>query len=446
MSDKFTVGFVALGCAKNQINTEIMIAAVKAAGYEITGEVEKSDITVINTCGFIEDAKSEALEVIFETVQLKKEGKLSKIIVCGCLAERYKDEIANELFEVDGFVGTGSFGRIVEAIESVMDGNRVEMFDDKNLLQLEGDRFVITPFFSVYLKIADGCSNRCAYCAIPSIRGDFRSRPIENIITEAKKLCDDGAKELIVIAQDTSNYGIDIYGERKLPELLRRLCSECSADWIRIMYLYPDKITDELIEVIKTEPKIVKYIEMPIQHASKNVLTAMNRPGDNASLLATVKKLRKEIPNVILRTTVMVGFPGETDEDFEILCKFLKKAKFDRLGVFKFSAEIGTPAYDMDAQISDEVKDSRAETVELLQSEIVERKQAALEGEMLTVLCEGYDRYAECYFGRSYMEAPDIDGKIFFTAPKERIVTSGETVNVRITEVMDFEMIGELAE
>lgn len=446
MSDKFTVGFIALGCAKNQINTEIMIAAVQSAGYEITGEVEKSDITVINTCGFIEDAKSEALEVIFETVQLKKEGKLSKIIVCGCLAERYKDEISEELYEVDGFVGTGSFDRIVEAVERVMNGERVELFDDKNNLQLEGDRFVITPFFSTYLKIADGCSNRCAYCAIPSIRGDFRSRPMENIIEEAKKLCDNGAKELIIVAQDTSNYGIDLYGERKLPELLRKLCSECSAEWIRIMYLYPDKITDELIEVIKTEPKIVKYIEMPIQHASGPVLKAMNRTGDDKTLLELIEKLRREIPDVILRTTVMVGFPGETDNDFETLCVFLKKARFDRLGVFRFSAETGTPAIDMENQISDSVKDTRAEAVELLQSEIVEQNQAKLYGKTLRVMCEGYDRYAECYFGRSYMESPDIDGKIFFTADKERVVTSGEMVNVTITEVMDFEMIGELTE
>lgn len=442
MSDKLTVGFVALGCAKNQINTEIMIADVQAHGYEITGDVEKSDITVINTCGFINDAREEALEVIFETVQLKKEGKIKKIIVCGCMAQKHKTEIADELFEIDGFVGTGSFGRIVEAIDKVMAGERVVMFDGTENLPLEGERFVITPYFSTYLKIADGCSNRCAYCSIPEIRGDFRSRPMESILDEAKLLCDKGAKELIVIAQDTSNYGIDIYGQRKLPELLRRLCAECSAEWIRVMYLYPDKITDEIIEVIKTEPKIVKYIEMPIQHASANVLKRMNRPGDDCSLLALIKKLKAEIPGVVLRTTVMVGFPGETDEDFEILCGFLKKAEFDRLGVFKYSPEENTPACDMDGQIPDSIKDMRAEAVEMLQSEIVLKKQEALIGKELTVISEGYDRFAECYFGRSYMEAPDIDGKIFFTS--DDVVCSGDTVKVRITDTMDFEMIGEI--
>ncbi len=441
MSDKLTVAFIALGCAKNQINTEIMLADVKRAGFNITGEVENSDITVINTCGFIEDAKSEALETIFEVAALKKEGKTKKIIVCGCLAQRYKDQIAEELFEVDGFVGVGSFGKIVQAIERVINGERVCFFDSTDNLVLEGERVLITPYYSAYLKVADGCSNRCAYCAIPLIRGDFRSRTIESIVSEADALCKNGAKELIVIAQDTSNYGFDIYGKRMLPTLLKELC-KTSAMWIRVMYLYPDKITDELIDVIKTEPKIVKYIEMPIQHASKNVLRKMNRPGDSESLLALVNKLRENIPNVILRTTVMVGFPGESESDFETLCTFLKHARFDKLGVFQFSPEDDTPAQNFENQIADSVKAQRAEAVELLQSEIVEQKQQDLIGKTFDVICEGFDRYAECYFGRSYMEAPDIDGKIFFTA--QDTVISGEIVKVKITECMDFEMIGEL--
>lgn len=441
MNDKKTIGFISLGCAKNQVNTEQMISSVISAGYEITGEPEKSDVTVINTCGFIEDAKAEALEVIFETVALKKEKKLDKIIVCGCLAQRYPDSIADELYEVDGFVGVGSFSRIVEAIERVLNGERVEMFDDLSNIQLEGNRFLINPPFSAYLKIADGCSNRCSYCAIPNIRGDFRSRGMQNIIDEGKKLSENGAKELVVIAQDTTNYGIDLYGERKLPELLRRLCRECSADWIRVMYLYPDRITDELIDVIATEKKIVKYIEMPIQHASGPVLKSMNRPGDYNSLLKTVKTLRERIPNVVLRTTVMVGFPGETDSDFETLCDFIKNARFDRLGVFKFSAEEGTPAFDYENAVAEQIKDSRAEAIELIQSDIALRYLENQVGKKVTVLCEGFDRYAECYFGRTYAEAPDIDGKIFFTSSEP--VKEGEFVDVKITECMDFELIGE---
>lgn len=442
MSDKTAVSFISLGCAKNQINTEIMIAAVKSAGYDITGEPEKSKVCVINTCGFIEDAKKEALETFFEVAALKKEKKLEKIIVCGCLAQRYEKEIADELYEADGFLGVGSFGRIVEAVERVLGGERVMFFDDLSNLPLEGDRFVITPPFSTYLKIADGCSNRCSYCAIPLIRGDFRSRPMENILEEAKTLAADGARELIVIAQDTTNYGIDIYKKRALPELLKRLCEIPGIEWIRIMYLYPDKITDELIDVIKTQEKIVKYIEMPIQHSAKNVLSAMHRPGGSEELLSLVEKLRREIPDVILRTTVMVGFPGETESDFEELCRFLKSARFDKLGVFEFSAEEGTPAADMENEVPDDIKSSRAEAVELLQSEIALEKQSALVGKTFTVLCEGYDRYAECYFGRSYMEAPDIDGKIFFSS--DSVICSGDMVKVRITECMDFELIGEL--
>lgn len=441
MNEKITVGFISLGCAKNQINTEHMIAAVKNAGYAITGEPEKSDITVINTCGFIEDAKKEALDTFFEVAALKKEKKLSKIIVCGCLAQRYQNEIADELFEADGFVGVGSFERIVEAIQRVMSGERVCLFDSLENIQLEGERYVISSQYSVYIKIADGCSNCCSYCAIPSIRGRFHSRPIENIIEEAKVLAAHGAKELTVIAQDTSNYGIDIYGERMLPELIRELCKVDGVLWIRIMYLYPDKITDELINVIKTQPKVVKYIEMPVQHAAGSMLKRMNRPGDESSLIELVQKLRREIPGVVLRTTLMVGFPGETQAEFETLCDFVKKAEFDKLGVFAFSEEEGTPAYDMPDKISEDVKISRAETIELIQSETVMKKQQQLVGKTFDVLVEGFDRIAECWFGRSYMEAPDIDGKIFFTAKED--VDAGDIVPVKITECMDFELIGE---
>ena len=441
MIDKKTVAFVALGCAKNQINTELMINAVAKAGYTVTGEIELSDVTVINTCGFIDDAKKEALDVIFEAVNLKKEDKIQKIIVCGCLSQRYSDNIAEELYEVDGFLGVGSFSRIVEAVEKVLAGEKVSYFDDLSNIQLEGERTLITPYYSAYLKISDGCNNRCSYCAIPLIRGGNRSRPMENIIAEANRLADNGARELIVIAQDTTNYGIDLYGQRRLPELLRELCKIEKLEWLRIMYLYPDKITDELVEVIKTEDKILKYIEMPVQHASGSVLSRMNRPGDKQSLIATVKKLRDNIDGVILRTTVMVGFPGETEKEFSELCDFVKEARFDKLGVFTFSPEVDTPAYDMEDQIEEDVKASRAENIELIQSAIVEKKLEELIGREFTVLCEGYDRYGECYFGRSYMEAPDIDGKIFFTS--DEAVQAGQTVTVRLTECMDFELIGE---
>ena len=440
MNKQITVGFISLGCAKNQINTEHMIASVKNAGYKVTGEIENTDVTVINTCGFIEDAKKEALDTIFEVAALKNEGKIKKIIVCGCLAQRYSDNIDKELFEVDGFLGVGSFDKIADAIKEVLADKKPLYFDPLSNIQLEGERVLTTPPYSAYIKIADGCSNRCSYCAIPDIRGSFKSRPMENIIEEAKTLVKDGAKELIVIAQDTSNYGIDIYGERKLAELLREICKIDGLVWCRVMYLYPDKITDELIEVIKTEDKIVKYIEMPIQHASENVLKLMNRPGSDKSLSELVTKLRKEIPDVTLRTTIMVGFPGETEKDFEILCKFLKKARFEKLGVFKYSPEEDTPAFDME-QISDEIKSIRAENIEILQSQITLDYLDSLVGKTLPVMVEGFDRYAECFFGRSPMEAPDIDGKIFFTADGN--LSEGQIVNVKITEQMDFELIGE---
>lgn len=434
------ISFISLGCAKNQINCEIMIAAVRAAGYEITGEIENSAVCVINTCGFIEDAKKEALDTFFEVAALKKEGKVGKIIVSGCLSERYRGEIASELYEADGFVGVGSFQRIAEAVERVLSGERVMMFDGLENIQLEGERFVIGAGFATYIKIADGCVNRCAFCAIPLIRGKYRSRTAESVVEEARRLVADGAKELTVIAQDTTSYGVDLYGKKALPGLLEKLC-ETDAVWIRLMYLYPDKITDELIDVINRKDKIVKYIDVPVQHASGKLLRAMNRPGDEKSLLALVEKLRERIPGVTLRTTVMVGFPGEDESDFETLCAFLKKARFDRVGVFRFSPESGTPAADMDGQVPDDVKDARAEAVELLQSEIALEKQNALIGRVLPVLCEGFDRYAECYFGRSPMEAPEVDGKIFFTS--DTPLSSGDFADVRITESLDFELIGE---
>ena len=438
------VGFIGLGCEKNTVNTEKMIAACRAKGFQLVTELEDTQVVVINTCGFIESAKQEALETIFEVAQLKAEGKVQKIIAAGCLVERYQKEIAAEIPEVDGFLGVGSFQRIADAVEAVLAGERVEWYDSNQNLQLEGERVLTTPPETAYLKIADGCNNRCAYCCIPAIRGPYRSRTMENIVAEAKKLIAGGCKELILIAQDTTNYGIDLYGERKLPELIREILKIEGLCWLRLLYLYPDKIGKELVELFATEEKLIPYIEMPIQHGVGSVLRRMNRPGNEETLLKTIADLRKNIPGVVLRTTLIVGFPGETEEEFEGLCNFVKAAKFDKLGVFCYSREEGTPAYDMPEQIPEEVKERRRDVLETIQADVVEAKQQALVGKTLIVLAEGYDRFGECWYGRSYMEAPDIDGKIFFTG--EGSIVPGTFVQVTVEDTMDFDLIGRCVE
>ncbi len=434
------IGFIGLGCEKNTVNTEKMMAAIRAAGHTLVSDLENIDLAVINTCGFIESAKQEALETIFEVAQLKAEGKVGKILVAGCLAERYQKEIAAELPEVDGFLGVGSFQRVAEAADALLRGEKVAYFDPKEQLQLEGERIVTSPVHTAYIKIADGCNNRCAYCCIPDIRGPFRSRPMENILAEAEKLVAEGAKELILIAQDTTNYGIDLYGERRLPDLIRAIAKIDSLCWLRLLYLYPDKISDELIDLFATEEKLLPYIEMPIQHGVGSVLKRMNRPGDEEQLLALLEKLRAKVPHVTLRTTLIVGFPGETDEEFDALCRFVRKAKFDKLGVFCYSREEDTPAYDLPDQIDEEIKEKRREILDTVQTDVVEEKQAALLGKTLTVLVEGYDRFGECWFGRSEREAPDIDGKIFFTGGND--IKVGDLLQVEIEEAMDYDLIG----
>lgn len=434
------IGFIGLGCEKNTVNTEKMMAAAVAEGYTLVDEMEDCAAVVINTCGFIESAKQEAIETIFEVVRLKEEGKVGKIIVCGCLAERYQKDIAEELPEVDGFLGVGSFQRIGEALERVLAGERIAWFDGKENLQLEGARIRTSPKHTAYIKIADGCNNRCAYCCIPDIRGAYRSRPIENIVKEAKEAVCEGCKELILIAQDTTNYGIDLYGARCLPKLLREVLKIEGLKWLRLLYLYPDKIDDELIDLFAEENALLPYIEMPIQHGVGSVLARMNRPGNEQSLLELLEKLRKKIPGVVLRTTLIVGFPGETEEEFDRLCTFIRKAEFDKLGVFPYYREEDTPAYDFPDQVEEEVKQKRAEVVETIQADIVEKKQQALLGKRLTVLVEGFDRFAECWYGRSAMEAPDIDGKIFFTG--EGSITPGAFLEIEIEDVLDFDLIG----
>ncbi len=438
------VGFIGLGCEKNTINTEKMIAACKAKGYNIVGDLEDTQVAVINTCGFIESAKQEALETIFEVAQLKAEGKVEKILVAGCLVQRYQAEIAAEIPEVDGFLGVGSFQRIADAVEQVLAGERVEWYDPAENLQLEGERVLTRPAETAYLKIADGCNNRCAYCCIPAIRGPYRSRPMEKILAEAEQLVEGGCKELILIAQDTTNYGMDLYGRRHLPELIGKILKIEGLCWLRLLYLYPDKISEELIELFAEENKLIPYIEMPIQHAVGSVLRRMNRPGNEKSLLKTVQTLREKIPGVVLRTTLIVGFPGETEEEFEGLCNFVREAKFDKLGVFCYSREEGTPAYEMPDQIPDEVKERRRDVIETIQADVVEQKQQAMLGKTLSVLVEGFDRYGECWYGRSYMEAPDIDGKIFFTGSGS--ILPGRFVDVTIEETMDFDLIGRMEE
>lgn len=436
------IGMIGLGCAKNTVNTEQMLYKLQAAGHTFTATADEADVIVINTCGFIDDAKKEALETIFEMVELKKEKKVSFIVVCGCLVQRYPDTIAEELYEVDGFVGTGQFDDIVQVVEEVAKGNRVIRIGD-NMVPLEGERIRTSPHYTAYVKIADGCDNRCAYCAIPSIRGDFHSRKMESIVEEVRNLLRDGVREIILIAQDTTLYGRDLYGESKLCELVEQLSSLEGLRWLRLLYLYPDKITDRLIDLF-ADGKVIPYIEMPIQHSEKNVLRRMNRPGDRESLLVLVQKLRQKIPRVVLRTTLMVGFPGESEEDFAGLCEFVKAAKFDKLGVFAFSPEENTPAYDMDGQIDEATKARRAEIVENLQSQIAFQKMEARLGQCESVVCEGFDRFAECYFGRSVAEAPDIDGKIFFTS--EKPCKEGEFVTVRFTDILDFDMMGEVVQ
>ncbi len=441
MSKKIKVGFVSLGCPKNQLDTEVMLRELYDAGCEIVAEDIDADVVVINTCGFIESAKKEAIDNIIDIGWLKKNRTLKGIVVTGCLAERYRDQIFDELPEVDAILGVGSIHNIVDAVKSAAKGERYSSYEDKNTVALGGERIITTPEYYAYLKVAEGCDNCCTYCAIPSIRGKFRSRPIEELVAEAKTLEELGVKELVVVAQDTTRYGLDLYGEYKLAELLNKITEETNIPWIRILYCYPDKITDELIEVFKTNPRVVKYIDLPIQHISDNMLLAMNRHGDGQMIRSVVKKL-KEIPDMIVRTTVIVGFPGETEEDFAELCRFVKEARFDRLGAFTYSREEDTPAYSFAGQIDEQIKQDRYDIIMRTQSEISEAQNEAMIGKTVTVLCEEYDPVSETYFGRSYADAPEIDGKIYFRAPKGSIC-DGEFVKVKITEAIDYDLVGE---
>ena len=436
------VGMVSLGCPKNQVDAEIMLKKLVDAGYILVQEADKADLVIVNTCGFIEDAKKESIDAILEMVDYKEDGMLAKILVTGCLAQRYADEIFAELPEVDGVIGIGANDDIVAVCDALFESDEpYSAFPDKENLPLDGGRILTTPEYTAYLKIAEGCSNCCTYCAIPSIRGGFRSRKMEDILEEANMLCEKGVKEIILVAQDTTKYGEDLYGELKLPELLGELNKIEKLQWIRLLYCYPDRITDELIKAIAENEKVCNYIDIPMQHADGKILEAMNRRGDKESLLKLVEKLRDNVPGIILRRTFITGFPGETDEEFTTLSEFVMEAKLDRVGCFAYSREEGTVAYDLPDQVDPEVAAQRAEIIMEQQYRIAEEKLGGCVGKVFDVLVEGYDPYTDSYYGRTYMDAPDIDNTIVFTSGYR--IDDGDIVPVEIFDKDEFSLIGE---
>ena len=438
------IGFISLGCAKNQVDCERMMYRVQEAGFSVCPDVVGCDVVVINTCGFIDSAKSEAIDHILQMGQLKEQGLVGKILVTGCLSQRYQQEILQQMPEVDGVLGTGSYTEVVPAIEKLLQNEIVEDFGSIDAPEEETGRIVTTPEHYAYIKIAEGCDNRCSYCIIPYLRGRFRSRGMDDILYEARLLADSGVKELLVVAQDTSRYGTDFPGgKRLLPELLRRLCTVEGLEWIRLHYLYPDEIDDELINVIAEEPKIVKYLDIPIQHCNDKILKLMNRRGNGIYLRELFAKLRERIPGLILRTSVITGLPGEDEAAFEELCTFLKDMRLERVGAFAFSPEEGTPAYDMDHPDSQTAQE-RAQIVEMLQSRIMDDANNLMLGKVLDVLVDGYDEDYGQYFGRTYADSPEIDGRVWI-ATQEAIV-EGSFVKVLIDSVVDGDLSGCIVE
>ena len=430
---------ISLGCPKNQVDGEALLAKLKKAGYEIVNNIEDSDVMIVNTCGFIEQAKKEAIDTILEVAEYKNAGLISAIVVTGCLAERYQDEIIKEMPEVDAVLGIGANGDIVKTCDKALCGIVTTSFPNKCYLSINDERIISTPSHWAYLKIAEGCDNRCSYCAIPGIRGGFRSRTIESCVDEAKALAESGVKELILIAQDTTKYGQDLYGKYSLDILLKELVKIDGIEWIRLFYCYPQRITDSLINVIANEEKVCNYIDIPLQHSDKTVLKNMNRVGDGDDYRALISKMRKAIPDLALRTTFMVGFPGETDEQFENLCKFTEDIKFDKMGCFTFSPEEDTPAYDMQNQIDDDVKIRRQEVLMNKQYSITEELNKQRIGRIYKVIIDTFD--GEKYIGRSYMDSPEIDSGIIFTCDNN--LNIGDFVNVEITDYNGYDLIGE---
>ena len=438
------IGFISLGCAKNQVDCERMMFRVQEAGFAIQADVVGADVVVINTCGFIDSAKAEAINAILQTAQLKEQGLVGKILVTGCLSQRYQQEIMQEMPEVDGILGTGSYTEVVPAIEKLLAGDSVSDFASIDMPEQECGRVLTTPEHYAYIKIAEGCDNRCAYCIIPYLRGKFRSRQMDDILYEARVLAANGVKELLVVAQDTSRYGTDFpEHQRLLPELLRRLCKIDGIEWIRVHYTYPDEIDDALIAVMAEEPKIVKYLDIPIQHCNSKILKLMNRRGDGAFLRELFAKLRREIPGVILRTSVITGLPGEGEAEFNELCEFLKEQRLERVGAFPFSPEEGTPAADMEF-VDSEVAQLRAQQVETIQSRIMDDYNAAMQGKTVTVLVDGYDENMEQFYGRTYADSPEIDTRVWLATADA--LTEGSFVKVCIDGVADGELSGFVVE
>ena len=434
------IGLISLGCAKNLVDSEHMLALLRAAGWEITEDMAEADVGVVNTCGFIEAAKSEAIETILDVAQYKQTGRMKGLVVTGCLVQRYAEEMETELPEIDALCGTGSYENIVDAAAAALGGHKAAYMTDMASAALEGDRSRLTPSYTAYFKIAEGCSNRCGYCIIPKLRGPYRSREMDALLREAKALSDAGVKELIVIAQDITKYGMDLpEHKRLLPELLRELC-KLDFTWVRLHYLYPDQITDELIDVIASEPKIVKYLDIPLQHVSKRILRAMHRPGDGAEFAALIADLRQRIPGLVLRTSLIVGLPGETEEEFAELCTFLQETQIERVGVFEFSPEEGTEAAELPDQIDAEVKANRRLIVEELQSGVLDDYNTSRHGETMDVLCEGFDDEQQLWFGRTYADSVEVDGHVYFES--DDTPQAGEFVPVLITESLGPDLLG----
>lgn len=440
----FKVGMVSLGCPKNRIDAEIMLKKLQNEGFEITPEEADADAIIVNTCGFIEDAKTEAIENILEAAKFKKDGNCKALIVTGCLAERYREEIKEQLPEVDVTVGLAGNADIVEIVKNALENKCEDRYGDKESLVIDGERLLTTPPYTAYVKIAEGCDNCCTYCAIPKIRGRFRSRQMTDILFEIGHLVEQGVKEIVLVAQDTTRYGEDIYGKPQLSLLMENICKINEIKWVRVLYTYPDLITDELLDTMAKEEKIVNYLDIPIQHCDGKVLKRMNRRGDRDQLEGLMEHIRAKIPDITLRTTLITGFPGETEEQFESLCEFVKKVRFDRLGCFAYSEEEGTPAAEFKDQTDRQVRVDRAEIIMNDQLGIAAEKNEAKYGTVQEVLVEGYDDYIKCYFGRTRADAPEIDGKVFFTVTKPLEI--GSFVNVRINDSLEYDLLGEMEE
>lgn len=438
------IGFISLGCAKNQVDCERMMYRVREVGHTVKEDIVGSDVVVINTCGFIDSAKAEAIDYILQTAALKAEGQVGKILVTGCLSQRYQDEILSEMPEVDGVLGTGSYTEIVPAIEALLNQQTVSEFGSIDAPEQETGRIVTTPEHYAFIKIAEGCDNRCAYCIIPYLRGKYRSRQLDDVLYEARLLADSGVKELIVVAQDTSRYGTDLPGHKRLlPELLRKLCEIEGLHWIRVHYVYPDEIDDEFIDVMATQPKIVKYLDIPIQHCNSKILKLMNRRGDGQFLRELFAKLRSRIPGLVIRTSLITGLPGEGDAEFQELCDFLREQRLERVGAFAFSPEEGTPAAKMEF-VDNEVAQQRAQTIEMIQSGIMDDYNAAMQGKTLEVLVDGYDEELEQFYGRTYADSPDIDGRVWLAS--EEPLREGMFVTVKIDGCVDGDLSGYVLE